>query len=300
MTDAITEDVTDGVATDRHDILAEVSRLIEVLQAHPDAAVSDQVTSLLAGIDTVHRTALTHLFAAIQGLGGETFVNRLTADPAIRLLLMSYDLLAVDRRLMTEEALDAVRGHLHSHGVDVELLEVVGSEVFVKLHGTDGSELTIDAIRHDLEAALRDGPIGFQLLTIGERQLPKAPALVSLGGRRPIHRPVYQSVMKVAELPPGEMRAVAVGGESVLIANVAGELLAVANHCGESPLPLEFSVLDGAALICSWHACRYDLRTGLRTDFPDGERLRVYPVRAHSGAVEVAVGVEPVPYGTAG
>ena len=62
---------------------------------------------------------------AIQSMAGDAFVNRLTGDPAIRLLLMSYDLLAVDRRTLAEEALDAVRGHLHAHGVDVELVEVL-------------------------------------------------------------------------------------------------------------------------------------------------------------------------------
>ncbi|HTG12574.1 MAG TPA: NifU family protein, partial [Candidatus Eisenbacteria bacterium] len=93
------------------------------------------VTALLQGIDAVHRTALTHLVDAIRGMAGDAFVNRLAGDPAIRLLLMSYELLAVDRRLVAEEALDAVRGHLHDHGIDVELVDVVGGAVYVRLHG---------------------------------------------------------------------------------------------------------------------------------------------------------------------
>ena len=284
---------------DRQDILDDVSRLIATLEQHSDPAVGQQVNALLSGIDAVHRTALTHLFNAIQGAGGETFINQLTADPAIRLLLMSYDLLAVDRRLMTEEALDAVRGHLHAHGVDVELLEVVGSEVFVRLHGVNGSELTIEAVRRDLEAALREGPIGFQLLTIGDREQQKPPELIQLAGRRPMHRPVYHSVLGIDELMRGEMRSVDVNGESVLLANVAGDIYAVANHCGESPLPLGFSTLEGPLLVCSWHGCRYDLRTGARIDEPEADRLRVYPVRVVTGDVQIAIGVEPVPQGAA-
>lgn len=286
--------INDGSDTGRRDVLEDVARLIATLEQHPDPAVAEQVRALLGGIDAIHRTALTHLFNAIQGMGGETFVNQLTADPAIRLLLMSYDLLAVDRRLMTEEALDAVRGHLHAHGVDVELLDVVGSEVFVRLHGVDGSELTIEAVRHDLEAALREGPIGFHLLTIGDRQLPRQPELIQLAGRRPMHIPVYRSVATVAELTPGALRSVDVDGESVLLANVAGEIHAVDNRCGESPLPLEYSTLEGPVLTCSWHGCRYDLRTGARIDEPDSGRLRVYPVRTHAGDVQIAVDVEPV------
>lgn len=295
MSDVTGDSVDDEAVVDREDILDSVSRLIGALQQHPDPAVGEQVNALLGGIDAVHRTALTHLFNAVQSMGGDTAITQLTADPAIRLLLMSYDLLAVDRRLMTEEALDAVRGHLHAYGVDVELLDVVGSEVFVKLHGLDGGELTLEAVRRDLETALRDGPIGFQLLTIGDREQKKQPELIQLVGRRPMQRPVYHSVMSDDELAPGQMRGLDVNGESVLLANVAGDVYAVANHCGASPLPLQFSLLDGAVLVCSWHGCQYDLRTGARIDQPDADRLRVYPVRVESGEVQIAVGVEPVP-----
>src|SRR6185369_4671637 len=118
------------LVSEHRDILEDVQRLMAELEAHPDPAVRSSVTSLLQGIDAVHRTALTHLVGAIQGMAGEAFMNRLTADPAIRLLLMSYDLLAVDRRLHAEEALDGVRGHLHDHGIDVDLTEVVGGAVY--------------------------------------------------------------------------------------------------------------------------------------------------------------------------
>ncbi|MDQ3081099.1 MAG: Rieske 2Fe-2S domain-containing protein [Gemmatimonadota bacterium] len=293
MTDA---GIEPEVVQPRDDLLDEIADIIDSLESYPDPVVREHVSALLGGIDAVHRTALTHLFSAIVGMGGEQFMDRLTADPAIRLLFMSYDLLAVDRRINTEEALDAVRGHLHSHGVDVELLDVSGSEVFVKLHGTDSSGLPIEAIRRDIEAALREGLIGFQILVIGERQrAPKAAELVKLGGLRRANRPVYHSAFPATDLEPGETRAIEAGAESILIANVGGEYYAVAANCGESPLPLAYSSLDDAVLVCSWHGCRYDVRSGVRADASGGDRIRVYPVRVEAGNVEVAVGVEPVP-----
>ena len=278
------------------DLLDQIADIIAALEGHADPDVRAQVTALLGGIDAVHRTALTHLFSAIVGMGGEQFMDRLTADPAIRLLFMSYDLLAVDRRINTEEALDAVRGHLHSHGVDVELLDVGGSEVFVKLHGVEKSGLPVDAVRRDIESALREGLIGFQILVIGERQrAPKAAELVKLGGLRRANRPVYHSAFPATDLEPGETRAIEAGAESILIANVGGEYYAVAANCGDSPLPLAYSSLDDAVLVCSWHGCRYDVRSGVRADASGGDRIRVYPVRVEAGNVEVAVGVEPAP-----
>lgn len=282
------------MSQEAEDVLALVDRLITSLEAHPDAAVRDQVAQLLVGIDAVHRAGLTHLMDAIRGMGGDAFVNRLAADPGIRLLLMSYDLLAVDRRLQTEEALDALRGHLHARGIDIELTDVVGGVIYVKLHGLEASGIPEDAVRHDLEEAIRAGLRGFQELVIGDRNGPAAPALVNISRRR-ANRPVYRRAAAAHEIPPGAMKAVLIDDLAILIVNLGeGEYCALANHCGESPLPLEYSALSGSELVCSWHGCRYDVRTGARLDGVP-ERLRVFPVAvAEGGDVRIAVATEPV------
>jgi 3-phenylpropionate/trans-cinnamate dioxygenase ferredoxin subunit len=275
----------------KSDILEEVQRLIDALESHPDPAVRADVTALLQGIDAVHRSALTHLVNAIRGMAGDAFVNRLAGDPTIRLLLMSYELLAVDRRLLAEEALDAVRGHLHDHGIDVELAEVVGGAVYVRLHGLKDGGPAVEAVRHDLEEALRAGLVGFQELVLGDRA-PAGPMLLQVGGLRPAQRPVYRRACAAVDVAPGQVTAVDVEGQSILIANVAGQLHAVANRCGDTPLPLQFGTLDGAELRCSWHGCRYDVRTGKRLD-GGVEHLSVFPVAVEDNEVQVAVGVEP-------
>jgi 3-phenylpropionate/trans-cinnamate dioxygenase ferredoxin component len=278
--------------SESRDILEEVQRLIAELEAYPDAAVGARLTELLQGIDAIHRTALTHLVTAIQSMAGEAFINRLTADPAIRLLLMSYDLIAVDRRLHTEEALDTVRGHLHDHGIDVELSEVVGGAVYVKLHGLERSVVALEAVRHDLEEALKTGLVGFQELVVGNRATARPVELLQVGGLRRAQRPVYRRVGPALDVAPGAVKAVDLDGLAVIIVNVDGDLYAVANQCGDSPLPLQFSTLEGAELRCSWHGCRYDVRTGQRLDGP--ERIAVFPVAVESGEIRVAIGVEPV------
>jgi len=273
------------------DLLEEVQRLIDALESHPDPAVRADVTALLQGIDAVHRTALTRLVHAIHVMAGDAFVNRLAGDPAVRLLLMSYELLAVDRRLIAEEALDAVRGHLHDHGIDIELIEVVGGAVYVRLHGVR-DEATAKAARRDVEEALRAGLIGFQELVVGDRPT-RAPTLLQVTPLRPAQRPVYRHACAVTDVSPGGMIAVDVEGQPILVANVDGQVHAVLNQCGDGPLPLHFGTLSGAELRCSWHGCRYDVRTGKRLD-GGTESLRVVPVSVEEGEIRVAVGVEPV------
>jgi nitrite reductase/ring-hydroxylating ferredoxin subunit len=226
-------------------------------------------------------------------MAGEAFVNRLAADPAIRLLLMSYDLLAVDRRLVAEEALDAVRSHLHAHGVDVELTAVSGGAVSVKLHGIDRAAIPLDAVRRDVEAALAHGLPGFQELTLGDRTPPAATPLLQIGSGR-LREPVYRAVCATADVPAGSTRAVDIDGERVLVVNVGdGEIHAVADRCGETPLPLRFGSVEGTELRCSWHGCRYDVRSGARLDRPGGS-ARVYPVKVEGGEVHVAVDSVPL------
>lgn len=266
------------------DVLIEVERLIARLESAYGPSAAADVSRLLAGIDAIHRAGLTHLVEVIRSMGGDAFVNRLVADPAIRILLMSYDLIAADRRLAAEEALDAVRGHLHAHGIDVEILEVVGGVVYVRLHGSPG-RLDEWAVLRDLEEALRAGFIGFQeLVTRAPRS--SAAATIPLGMLR---RPIYRDVLGEGELADGGLKAVDLDGTPVLVVNVGGAYLAVANRCGATPLPLEFSRVEEAELVCSWHGCRYDLRTGHRLDAP-GDRLAVYPVRVRDGVLQVAIG----------
>ena len=99
----------------------------------------------------------------------------------------------------------------------------------------------------------------------------------------------------MSELVVRGLRA-AVQGREILrgidLSVSSGEVHAVSNRCGESPLPLEFGVLEGAELRCSWHGCRYDVRTGERLDGGD-ERLPVFPVAQEHDQIQVAVGVEP-------
>lgn len=282
------------------DLLTEAEALIATLMAHPDPTVGRATTALLERIDAVHRTALAHLMGAIQSMAGDAFVNRLTGDPAIRLLLMSYDLLAVDRRTLAEEALDAVRGHLHSHGVDVELVEVLGGVVAVRIHGVEATHATHAGVVQDVEEALRAGLLGFQELEVqggkGARPVAADSSFLPASSLKRAFRPTYRDVCRAEQVQRGAMRSAMVDGMNVLIVRVEDELFALRNACGASPLPLDYSTLDGTRLRCSWHACLYDVRTGARLDRDDAaheDQLRVLPVRERDGMIQVVVGTAP-------
>ena len=153
-----------------------------------------------------------------------------------------------------------------------------------------------EAVRHDLEEALQHGLLGFQELVIGDRESAPGATLIPVSNLKRVQRPVYRRALAADALAPGQTVPVELEGQSLLLGNVEGEVYAVRNRCGDSPLPLQFGRLEGAELVCSWHGCRWDMRSGRLAGGGQG-RLAVFPVRVDGGSIEVALGVEPVAAG---
>jgi nitrite reductase/ring-hydroxylating ferredoxin subunit len=116
------------------------------------------------------------------------------------------------------------------------------------------------------------------------------PALLQIEGLR---KPVFEEVAKLADLSPGELMAVDAGGHAILLANVDGEAYAFRNVCPtDDRSTLHGGRLAGAALVCPWHNCAFDARSGKRVDDrPQDPGLTVVPVAVQDGALKVAVNV---------
>lgn len=109
-----------------------------------------------------------------------------------------------------------------------------------------------------------------------------------------LRRPVFVDVGAFEDLAPGTMKAVDVDGRSVLVINVDGEPYAFANVCPSqgARLPLDGGKLSGLVLVCPWHNCAYDARSGKRVDdSPDEPSLAVLPIAVQDGVLRVAANV---------
>lgn len=93
-------------------------------------------------------------------------------------------------------------------------------------------------------------------------------------------------VAALEELPPDGLVGSLVGDFPVLLVPLDGEVAAFRNACPGSPLPLHLGSREGQAVICPWHGCRYDARTGERRG-GEGPPLERLPVRTEGGRVRV-------------
>ena len=92
----------------------------------------------------------------------------------------------------------------------------------------------------------------------------------------------------VSDLAPGQCTEANVGGTPVAIYNVDGTFYATSNTCLHRGGPLGQGMLDGAAVMCPWHAWSWDVTTG--ENVANGElKIPTYEVKVEDGHVLVKV-----------
>lgn len=252
--------------------VAELETLVETLERQGD----ERALLLLELVDAIHRPALGLI------LDGQH------QHPIAQAVLAMYDLAPVDERLRVEEVLDEVRPYIESHGGEVTLLEVNDGVVHLQMsgacHGCVGSAITL---RRGIEERLREHYPGFREVVAHDPE-----PLLQIENLR---RPVFEPAGSLADLPAGELVAVEVDGRSILVLNLGGEPFAFRNACPAEPerdLRLEGGRLAEHVLICPWHNCAYDARTGKRVDDqPGAPGLQPVPVALDSGLIKLAVNV---------
>lgn len=286
------------------EIAARISERIALLQRHPDPAVQESVADLLAGIDALHRTGITRLAELLMDARGAEILGPLGEDPLAAPILDLYGLLPLDEREQVEEALDAVRPYINSHGGEVEVLEVEEGTVHVRLSGScSGCAGSTVTLQRGVEEALRVGFPGFRALKVHEPVRPAAPPVaVTLeqlaASAKKLRAPRWTPIAARAEIPPGTMRGFEVADYQVLLCNIEGEIYGFQNLCPHCNLPLHEGKLSGTVLLCPYRNCAYDARHGKRVDGVDG-RLTIYPVALIGDTVQLALNAPgPAPVST--
>ena len=102
--------------------------------------------------------------------------------------------------------------------------------------------------------------------------------------------PQWRDVTSLDDLPTGTLRGVRLDGVAVLLGNTDGDIFAYEDACPDTPLALSVGQLEGDEIVCPWHGCRFEARSGRRTGHR-GTGLRAFPVSLAGTMVRVAVNV---------
>ena len=98
----------------------------------------------------------------------------------------------------------------------------------------------------------------------------------------------FVPVLKLADLPAGQVKVVEAGGKKIALANVGGTVHAVDNECPHFGGPMGLGKLDGAKLSCPWHGWTFDVTTGENVYSPQ-LALRCFNVRVENDEILVEV-----------
>lgn len=259
--------------------VAELETLIATLEREGD----ERGLLLLELVDAIHRPALEAIMAGKPD------------HPVALAVLGMYDLAEIDDWVIVQEALDDVRPYIESHGGELELLGVDAGVVRLRMAGAcEGCAASALTLRRGIEAALRENYPAFKEVVAEGPSRPPADGngvtLIQLEGVENLRRPRFVE-LESPNVDPGTVWSADVEGESILLANVEGETYAFRNGCPVDGLPLEGGRLTEGVIVCPWHNCAFDARSGKRVDGEDGGSLVVIPVAVDGDSVRVAVNV---------
>ena len=263
--------------------VAELDTLIQTLEREND----ERALMLLELIDAIHRPAIELILA------GDL------EHPVAEAVLQMYGFAGVEDMVEVEEALDSVRPYIESHGGGLELLGVEDGVVHVQMSGScHGCAASAMTLKRGIEDTLRERYANFKEVVAHEPEGEEAeeqgngggPQLLQIEG---LKKPVFVDAGTLDDLPDDELKAIDADGKSILLAKVDGEPYAFINVCAmDGRSELEGGRLTNGVIVCPWHNCAYDARSGKRVDHePDAAGLTVIPVAVRDGELKVAVNV---------
>ncbi len=284
-------------------VAQRLDSLVQTFEQHPIIQVRDEAVEMLGLIDALHREGLRHLIEALQAQE-PALLNQILEDPAVSMLLTLYDLLPPGPREQVELALESLGPYIASHGCTIELLDIRDGIVHLSLScPSNGNADPKQKLMYDIETALREGFPGFRSVELHEPVEVPTPVqpgkFIPLQQIRTITRPVFTPVAPIEPFPPGTLKGVEAEGMHILLCNLEGKVYAYRNACPGSILPLDVGQLKEYTLLCPWHNCVYDIRTGKRLDGGTGH-LQVIPAAIRDGMIQLALNVEPVSTGKPG
>jgi 3-phenylpropionate/trans-cinnamate dioxygenase ferredoxin component len=103
----------------------------------------------------------------------------------------------------------------------------------------------------------------------------------------------FVRVGRAADLPPGSVTQVEVGGHLVALANVDGQFYAIDDTCTHEEASLSEGGLLSEIVVCPKHGSRFNVKTGRVLSLPAVRSVAVYPVRVEGGDVLISPDAQP-------
>ncbi len=96
-------------------------------------------------------------------------------------------------------------------------------------------------------------------------------------------------VATAEECALGQLLGAVAGDHKIVVANVNGDLYALADRCSHADFPLSDGELDGSELTCTHHGAKFDACTGQARGLPAIRPVRTFEVDVRDGDIYINV-----------
>src|SRR4051794_37761462 len=258
-------------------LVGRVQELTAQVEALGDPRARELADDLAAAIVHLYGEGLERIFAALD----PDLRAQLADDGVVASLMLIHGLYPVELETRVREALDGIRPYMESHGGNIELLGIEAGVARLRLEGSsDGCASSRSTMELAVERSVRDAAP--DLLGIDVEGVVAAPAKL----QEPAVEVEWVEIEGVAGLGRGAMA----GAAGLVIANVAGTLLAYRDHCAGCGASLTRGTLIGGTLTCADCERGSALPRAGRARDDSGLQLEPIPLLRNGGPVRVALG----------
>jgi len=276
---------------DAREVGEKIARLLEELRAQANPYAWQQVDELLRTVLDLYGRGLARVIEIASGdASAEELRANLIADPLLTSLLVLHGIHPLDTRRRIERVLENVRESLGPEAVAPAFVSLDSDSVLrLRLEGKGPRHAsTLAAVQGAIERAIAEAApevasIVFEAAPVGPEALGR---LVQLNGRK-THGPGTWTSIDLGKLGPGEMRALEVGGQRLVVCSISGALYAYRDTCAACGSRIDAGGLEGQHLTCPSCGQRYDLRLAGRAS--DGSPLQLDPLPLLADATGVRI-----------
>lgn len=277
-----------AVASEQEGLVGRIGELTEQVASIDDFGTRMLAEELASSIVCLYGEGIERIFVALdrEGISAAEARDALVQDGVVASLMLIHGIYPVPLEERVVEALDSVRPYMESHGGDVELTGIEDGVAHLRLSGhCKGCAASASTLELAIEKALEEfAPdlLGIEVEGVVEPAHGHAPpGALPMAGER-----TWVELDGVETLPRGSFTA---ANGTLLVANVAGTLLAYRDTCAGCGERLSSPALEGGTLTCEHCERRFDLPRAGRCRDEAELQLEPVPLLRKNGTVQVAV-----------
>jgi Fe-S cluster biogenesis protein NfuA/nitrite reductase/ring-hydroxylating ferredoxin subunit len=280
-----------AVAQDPRELVADVERRLEELEALEDERAGEAATAAVQGLLDLYGAGLERIVEAIAEHDDGALAAALAGDELVAHLLLVHGLHPVALEQRVRRALDEVRPYLESHGGGVELVAIEGSAVRLQMHGScNGCPSSAMTLKLAIENALAKAAPEIEKVIAEEPDSERAAPLLQIELAPALRDDGWTMAGGLPELAEGGLTVKPVSGQEVLFLRLGANFYAYRPRCPGCEAPLADARLNRAELTCPACGRTYDaVRAGRGVDDPHLSLEPVPLLVGEDGLVRVAL-----------